>query len=36
LTLDTYSHMIPGMQGDAVARIDAAFAGAVNDAEGKW
>jgi len=29
LTLDTYSHVIPGMQEDAVARIDAAFAGAV-------
>jgi integrase len=28
LTLDTYSHVIPGMQEDAVARIDAAFAGA--------
>ncbi|HEY7232238.1 MAG TPA: tyrosine-type recombinase/integrase [Pseudolabrys sp.] len=25
LTLDTYSHVIPGMQEDAVARIDAAF-----------
>jgi integrase len=30
LTLDTYSHVIPGMQEDAVARIDAAFAGAVS------
>ena len=29
LTLDTYSHVIPGMQEDAVARIDAAFACAV-------
>jgi len=29
LTLDTYSHVIPGMQEDAVARIDAAFAGTV-------
>jgi integrase len=29
LTLDVYSHVIPGMQEDAVARIDAAFAGAV-------
>jgi integrase len=25
LTLDTYSHVIPGMQEDAAARIDAAF-----------
>jgi integrase len=31
LTLDTYSHVIPGMQEDAVARIDAAFAGAVGN-----
>jgi integrase len=29
LTLETYSHVIPGMQEDAVARIDAAFADAV-------
>jgi integrase len=29
LTLDTYSHVIPGMQEDAVARVDAAFASAV-------
>jgi len=29
LTLDTYSHVIPGMQEDAVARIDAALAGTV-------
>jgi hypothetical protein len=29
LTLDTYSHVIPGMQEDAVARIDAAFGDAV-------
>jgi integrase len=29
LTLDTYSHVIPGMQEDAVARVDAAFAGAI-------
>jgi len=33
LTLDTYSHVIPGMQEDAVARIDAAFAGAVQQGE---
>jgi integrase len=29
LTLDTYSHVIPGMQEDAVSRVDAAFASAV-------
>jgi integrase len=29
LTLDTYSHVIPGMQEDAVARIDAAFGSAL-------
>src|SRR5262245_13493690 len=29
LTLDTYSHVIPGMQEDAVARVDAAFASAI-------
>ena len=36
LTLDTYSHVIPGMQEDAVARIDAAFAVAVEGREKKW
>jgi integrase len=29
LTLDTYSHVIPEMQEDAVARIDAAFCSAL-------
>jgi hypothetical protein len=29
LTLDTYSHMIPGMQEDAVVKIDAAFEAAL-------
>jgi integrase len=29
LTLDTYSHVIPGMQEDAVVRVDAAFASAI-------
>jgi integrase len=29
LTLDTYSHVIPGMQEDAVARIDAVFGSAL-------
>jgi len=36
LTLDTYSHVIPGMQEDAVARIDAAFAQALQGTEKKW
>jgi integrase len=36
LTLDTYSHVIPGMQADAVARIDAAFAEAVGEGAKKW
>jgi integrase len=36
LTLDTYSHVIPGMQEDAVARIDAALASAVVRGEKKW
>jgi integrase len=36
LTLDTYSHVIPGMQEDAVARIDAAFASAVREGAKKW
>ena len=36
LTLDTYSHVIPGMQEDAVARIDAAFASAVERDGKKW
>jgi integrase len=36
LTLDTYSHVIPGMQENAVARIDAAFAAAVERGEKKW
>jgi integrase len=35
LTLDTYSHVIPGMQEDAVARIDAAFASAVGEGSAK-
>jgi hypothetical protein len=29
LTLDTYRHVIPGMQEDAVARIDAVFGSAL-------
>ncbi len=29
LTLDTYSHVIPGMQEEAAAAIDAAFSAAL-------
>jgi integrase len=36
LTLDTYSHVLPSMQADAAALIDAAFAGAVERGEKKW
>jgi integrase len=25
ITLDLYSHVLPGMQADAVSRVDAAF-----------
>jgi integrase len=31
ITLDTYSHVIPGMQEEAAAAIDAAFGGAIKD-----
>ena len=31
ITLDTYSHVIPGMQQEAAAAIDAAFGGAAKD-----
>ncbi len=31
ITLDIYAHTIPNMQADAAARIDAAFAGALDD-----
>jgi integrase len=30
ITLDLYSHVIPGMQEDAAARVDAALQGAIN------
>lgn len=30
ITLDTYSHVLPGMQEDAVARIDATLGAAVS------
>lgn len=36
MTLDTYSHVIPGMQDDAVARIDAVFASVAERGEKKW
>jgi integrase len=31
ITLDTYSHVIPGMQEEAAAAIDAAFGVAIKD-----
>jgi integrase len=30
ITLDTYSHVLPGMQDDAVAKVDAAIPAALN------
>jgi integrase len=30
ITLDTYSHVLPGMQEDAVAKVDAAIQAAMN------
>ena len=30
ITLDTYSHVLPGMQDDAVAKVDAAIQAAMN------
>ena len=30
ITLDTYSHVLPGMQEDAVAKVDAALQAALN------
>jgi integrase len=30
ITLDTYSHVLPGMQEDAVAKVDAAIQAALN------
>ena len=35
LTLDTYSHVLPGMQEDAAARIDAALQEALDGARGE-
>jgi len=34
ITLDLYSHVTPTTQGDAAARIDAAYRGATMAAEG--
>src|SRR6516162_2288634 len=35
ITLDTYSHVLPGMQDDAVAKVDAAIQAAMNKRETK-
>jgi integrase len=35
ITLDTYSHVLPGMQDDAVARVDAAIQAALNKSKTK-
>jgi integrase len=35
ITLDTYSHVLPGMQEDAVAKVDAALQAAMNRQETK-
>jgi integrase len=35
ITLDLYSHVDDGMQGDAAARLDAAFGLAKTSAEGQ-
>ena len=35
LTMDTYSHVIPGMQEGAAAAIDAAFGAALDKPRGK-
>ena len=35
ITLDTYSHVMPGMQEDAVAKVDAAIQAAMNKRETK-
>ena len=33
ITLDLYSHVLPGMQEDAVAKVDAALQAAINKRE---
>jgi integrase len=35
ITLDTYSHVLPGMQEDAVAKVDAAIQAALNKSKTK-
>jgi integrase len=35
ITLNTYSHVVPGMQRDAVAKVDAAIQAALNKRETK-
>ena len=35
ITLDMYSHVLPGMQEDAVAKVDAASQAALNERETK-
>ena len=35
VTLDLYSHVLPGMQEDAVAKVDAAMQAALNKRETK-
>jgi len=35
ITLNTYSHVVPGMQQDAVAKVDAAIQAALNKRETK-
>jgi integrase len=35
ITLDTYSHVLPGMQDDAVAKVDAAIQAALNKSKTK-
>ena len=36
ITLDLYSHVMPGMQEDAAARVDAALRAAMKQRENKW
>ncbi len=38
ITLDLYSHVLPGMQAEAVSRVDAALQDALNrrSAKEKW
>ncbi|MGA8691653.1 MAG: tyrosine-type recombinase/integrase [Methyloceanibacter sp.] len=35
ITLDTYSHVLPGIQEDAVQRLDGMLASAIQKAQGK-